>query len=83
MNNTFTFNIYKEGTLLKTLTNQSNDACVYKEMHRLQSNSISWALFYEGYKIECINEQTNKKEISNAKNNMYWNWLEISCTDED
>lgn len=72
--NTYTFNIYKDGKLLKTLENQQNDANLYGSMHRLQSSSISWALFYEGYKIECINEQTNKKEISKATNNMLWNW---------
>ena len=72
--NTYIFNIYKDGKLLKTLENQKNDVNLYGQMQRLQSSSISWALFYEGYKFECINEQTNEKQVSKSKNNMTWNW---------
>jgi hypothetical protein len=72
----YTFKIYNQGKFIKQLTNQKTDVNLYGSMQKIQSSSVSWALFYEGYQLECINEITGQTQVSKSSNNMFWNWIE-------
>jgi hypothetical protein len=56
----YTFKYYKDGELKHTDVNQKSDICVFKYMHKAQSQSIDWATKHGGWKIECINQTTNQ-----------------------
>lgn len=58
----YTYKIYHDNELKKTFENQQNDICIFGYMLRAQSNSINHAIKYEGWKVEIINEETNKIE---------------------
>jgi hypothetical protein len=57
----YTYKIYHNNELKKTFENEKNDFCVFGYMLKAQSNSVSHAIIYEGWKVEIINEDT--KEI--------------------
>lgn len=71
MNSTYTYEIFHEGVLTKTLKNEINDLNVIGEMQRLQPHSTCHAIKYEGWKIICTDEQTGEKFISRPTTNFY------------
>lgn len=56
----FTIVITRNREELKRITGQTSDAAGFREMHRLSSSSADWAITYEGYKVEVINERTEE-----------------------
>lgn len=43
--------IYKDGELLHTFEGENSPKDAYQKLLRIQSNSTSWAIKYEGYKV--------------------------------
>lgn len=60
---TFKFIITRDGKELKTFEKQTTDFEPFKWLLNYNSSSIHWALRYEGYKVEVVNEQTGKSEF--------------------
>ena len=58
---TTSFEIYKDGKLIKEFAKQTSDFAPFKWMLDHQSSSIHHAIKYEGYEVKCINDDT--KEI--------------------
>lgn len=58
-----TFKIYKDNKLIKEFNNQESDLNVLRFMLSYQSQSMHYALKYEGYKVEQIDEQTKKSHF--------------------
>lgn len=58
-----TFKIYKDNQVIKEFNNQNSDFAVLKFMLNYQSSSMHHALKYEGYKVEEINEETQKSHF--------------------
>lgn len=56
-------NIYRDGEIIKQFTDQDGDFNAFAWMLRNQSNSVSHALRYEGYKVEEIDKDTGKSEF--------------------
>ena len=52
-----TINIYHDNKLEKTFENQENDFNAFKWMLNHQGQSIDWAIKYEGWKVEVIDEK--------------------------
>ena len=73
----YTFEIYKNGNLIASLENQTNDINLIGKMHKIQSSSLHWAVKYEGYKIISIDENTKEREQLKATNNLYLSWVKI------
>lgn len=58
-----TINIYKDNKVVKTFENEYSDFCALKWLLNHQSNSTDWALKYEGYKVEIIDQETKEIEF--------------------
>jgi len=58
-----TINIYHNNELQKTFANQETDLKALSYLQRSQSHSTDWAIRYEGWKVEYINEETGEKEL--------------------
>lgn len=56
----FCYKIYKDSEQINQFDNQSNDLCVFKFLHKDQSQSISYALEHEGYVVDIICNNTGK-----------------------
>lgn len=64
----YTFKITHDNKLIKELNNQESDFNVFKFLLSYQSQSIHWAIRYEGYKVEQIDEETKVSKFWKAKN---------------
>jgi hypothetical protein len=58
-----TFKIYRDNQVIKEFNNQNSDFAVLKFMLNHQSSSMHHALKYEGYKVEEIDEETQKSHF--------------------
>ena len=58
-----TFKIYRNNKVIKEFNNQNSDFEVLKFMLNHQSSSMHHALKYEGYKVEEIDEETQKSHF--------------------
>ena len=58
-----TFKIHKDNKIIKEFNKQDSDFCVLKFMLNHQSSSMHHALKYEGYKVQQIDEETQKSHF--------------------
>ena len=59
-----TFKVFREGEIKKTLENQDSDLNLLGFMLRSQSQSMSWAVKYEGWKIYSISDGEIHKMVT-------------------
>lgn len=52
--------IFKDGELLHTFEGESSSKQAYHKLLSIQSNSTSWAIKYEGYKVVETNQDGTK-----------------------
>lgn len=57
----FTYKIYHDDKLKKEFKDQETDVNVFGYMLRIQGNSVSHALKYEGWKINVFDQETGKE----------------------
>ena len=55
-----TINIYRDNKVIKTFNEVDNDFCALRWLLSNQGNSCDHAIRYEGYKVELIDNDTNK-----------------------
>lgn len=55
---TYKIIVSKDGEVKKTFINQDSDVNAFAYLLKIQPMSTCWAMKYEGWKVEQINEQT-------------------------
>ena len=68
---TFKLEIFKDNVLQETFANEKSDFKAFKYLLDHQSQSIDWAVRYDGWDVKITNEQTN--EINYYSESKYGN----------
>lgn len=64
-----TYTIKHNGEIKAEVRNQSTDLCVFKVLHKMQSQSVWHAIKYEGWAVIETDEETGESIIWYAKRN--------------